>query len=69
MAITKVFALDGVIVAWKADNSSILCSFSCVLGAPVLGFDDKDFLVKVMDEAAHEIRKRISYKLCLVVTV
>ncbi len=35
MDITKAFALDGVIVAWKADNSSILYSFSGT-GVPVL---------------------------------
>lgn len=39
---------DGVIVAWKADNSSILYSFSGI-GCARLGLSDKDFLVKVME--------------------
>jgi hypothetical protein len=38
---------DGVIIAWKADNSSILYSFSGI-GCARLGLSDKDFLVKVM---------------------
>jgi hypothetical protein len=39
---------DGVIIAWKADNSSILYSFSGI-GCARLGLSNKDFLVKVMD--------------------
>lgn len=38
---------DGVIVAWKADNSSILYSFSGI-GCARLGLSNQDFLVKVM---------------------
>ncbi len=42
MDITKVFALIIVIVAWKADNSGILYSFSGI-GCAVLVLSDKDF--------------------------
>lgn len=38
---------DGVIIAWKADNSSILYSFSGI-GCARLGLSNRDFLVKVM---------------------
>ncbi len=36
-----MFALDGVIVAWKADNSSIFILFSGI-GCARLGLSDKD---------------------------
>ena len=42
MDITKSVRSDGVIIAWKADNSSILYSFSGI-GCARLGLSDKDF--------------------------
>ncbi len=39
---------DGMVFAWKADNSSIYTHFQ-VLGAPVLVLSDIKFLVKVVD--------------------